>query len=273
MTDIQPTAIDLFCGAGGMSLGFEQAGFDVLAAFDVEDFNVRTHSANFPNTKAMVADLSTITGDDLRSLAALRRKKIDVVFGGPPCQGFSVGGRRDLSDKRNLLLYDFAKLVRQIKPKYFVMENVKGLMSSHAEPVLSSFLRRIKYAGYSVVEPIRVLNAADYGVPQRRWRTFILGHLKGLPAPDYPEPCGCNDGEGQSFTPVVEDAIGDLPIIEDFDDLFEADTYPNGLCATTNRYASSCGRDPKCGAIAPNQERCALVDSPAVYERSIRRTR
>ncbi len=239
MTERRPTAIDLFCGAGGMSLGFEQAGFDVLAAFDVEEFNIQTHSINFPETKAVVADLSSVTGDDLRSMAALGCRDIDVVFGGPPCQGFSVGGKRDLKDKRNLLLYDFAKLVRQIRPKYFVMENVKGLMSSHAALVLESFLRRVKRAGYAIVEPIQVLNAADYGVPQRRWRTFILGYLKELPAPTYPEPCGFADDKGLAYTPVVEDAIGDLPVVEDWDDLFASDVYPNGLRATDNPYALS----------------------------------
>ncbi len=237
MTATRPTAIDLFCGAGGMSLGFEQAGFDVLAAFDVEDFNVRTHSANFPDTKAIVADLSSVTGDELLSLVSLRRKEIDVVFGGPPCQGFSVGGRRDLNDKRNLLLYDFAKLVRQIKPKYFVMENVKGLMLSHAESVLKSFVRRVKRAGYAIVEPLQVLNAADYGVPQRRWRTFVLGHLKDLPAPAYPKPCGFTDDKGLTFTPIVKDAIEDLPVVEDWHELFESDVYPNALAATDSRYA------------------------------------
>ena len=111
------TAIDLFCGVGGMSLGFEQAGFDVLAAFDKEAFNVETHKKNFPKTKCFQVDLGAQSGDSLRNRANLRRRRIDVVFGGPPCQGFSVGGRKDISDKRNLLVYEFSRLVRELRPK------------------------------------------------------------------------------------------------------------------------------------------------------------
>src|SRR5438552_948369 len=144
MQQFRPTSIDLFCGAGGMTLGFEQAGFDVLAAFDLEEINVATHQTNFPGTAAFPVDLSQKTGDSLRQLAKLNGTEIDVVFGGPPCQGFSFGGRQDMEDERNLLVYDFARLVRQLRPKYFVMENVKGLTSPNARPILDSFVRRIK---------------------------------------------------------------------------------------------------------------------------------
>lgn len=233
----RPTSIDLFCGAGGMTLGFEQAGFDVLAAFDLEAFNVATHEANFPGTQAFATDLSKQSGDSLRELAKLNGVEIDVVFGGPPCQGFSFGGHQAVDDDRNLLVYDFARLVRQLQPKYFVMENVKGLMSGKARPILDSFVRRIKKAGYSVVEPIRVLNAADYGVPQRRWRTFILGSRKDVARLEYPEPRGCRDPSGNEFYPVVKDAIADLPVLEDYDDLFEHDVFAGELRKTTNPYA------------------------------------
>lgn len=174
MPSRRPTSIELFCGAGGMTLGFEQAGFDVLAAFDLEPINISTHSNNFPASRAFAADLSVETGESLRRIADVEQSEIDVVFGGPPCQGFSYGGRRDMTDERNQLIFDFARIVRQVRPKYFVMENVRGLMSEKSRPLINSFVRRVKLAGYTVVEPIRVLNAADYGVPQRRWRTFVL---------------------------------------------------------------------------------------------------
>lgn len=243
-----PTAIDLFCGAGGMSLGFEQAGFNVAAAFDLEEFNVRTHSTNFPNTKAYAVDLSNETGDSLRKRADLCSKEIDVVFGGPPCQGFSFGGRQDVDDERNLLVYDFARLVRQLQPNYFVMENVKGLMSARARPILDSFIRRVKRSGYSIVEPIQVLNAADYGVPQRRWRTFVLGYRKGIIAPQYPARRGCCDAKGRQFFPTVSDAIADLPSIEERDELFATDIYNGRLKRTSNPYAQlmrGVTRDPE----------------------------
>lgn len=233
----RPTAIDLFCGVGGMSLGFEQAGFNVVAAFDSEDFNIRSHSLNFPDTKAVVADLSKCSGDDLRKLAKLGRRKVDVVFGGPPCQGFSFGGRQDIEDERNRLVYDFARLIRQLKPTYFVMENVKGLMSSKARPILTAFVRRVRYAGYRVVEPIRVLNAADFGVPQRRWRTFVLGYRKDADPIEYPEPRGCIDELGREFQPVVQDALSDLPVLEEHHELFNLDTYTGTLSTPNTAYA------------------------------------
>ncbi len=234
MTPKRPVAIDLFCGVGGMSLGFEQAGVEVLAAFDSEEFNVGSYKNNFQHTAAISVDLSKTSGDELRRLAKIGRRRVDVIFGGPPCQGFSVGGRRDLSDKRNQLVYDFARLVRQIRPKYFIMENVQGLMSAHSKPVLDSFLRRVKRSGYNVVEPIRVLNAADFGVPQRRKRTIVLGYIKGTLAPEYPEPTECVYASGK---PVVADAISDLPAIDEYDELFEYDLYERSLPRAKSHYA------------------------------------
>src|ERR1035438_2345757 len=114
MNTDRPKSIDLFCGAGGMSLGFEQAGFDVRAAFDCEPWNIATHRKNFPKAVAETVDLSKETGDSLRQKGYLNTQEIDVVFGGPPCQGFSVGGKRDLEDERNLLVYSFARLVREL---------------------------------------------------------------------------------------------------------------------------------------------------------------
>jgi len=237
MAQTRPTSIDLFCGAGGLTLGFEQAGFDVLAAFDLEEFNVSTHQKNFPDSAAFAVDLSEETGDTLREMASLNGTEIDVVFGGPPCQGFSFGGLQDVNDERNQLVYDFARLVRQLQPKYFVMENVKGLMSGKSASILKSLLLRLKRAGYHIVEPIRVLNAADYGVPQRRMRTFILGSRKDVKRLEYPEPCGCRDSSGNEIRPLVRDAIADLPDLERDDSLFERDVFRGRLRQTSNTYA------------------------------------
>jgi DNA (cytosine-5)-methyltransferase 1 len=221
--------MDLFCGAGGMTLGFEQAGFDVVAAFDLENCNVAIHNKNFPKTKAFATNLAKATGKSLRELAHIGNRTIDVVFGGPPCQGFSVGGTRDLDDKRNLLVYEFARLVRELRPRYFVMENVRGLLLEHARPVLESFLRRMKRAGYAIVEPIKSLDAADFGVPQRRARTFILGYRTGLPAPDYPAAISFKNERGKEYKPVVRDALADLPEVESYDELFESDVFEGKL--------------------------------------------
>ena len=229
----RPIGIDLFCGVGGMSLGFEQAGFDVVAAFDFEPRNVETHKKNFPHCKTVQSDISNLSGKQLRIDAAIGDRELDVLFGGPPCQGFSLIGKRRLDDSRNLLLYDFARLVREVKPKYFVMENVAGLMAGAAAKVLKSFIRRVKLAGYNVVEPVRVLCASDYGVPQKRKRVFILGVRKGLPLPSYPDP-----SDYASEKPTVWDAIGDIPNVDGIKYFLDANILIQQL-GKSSSYASS----------------------------------
>lgn len=208
----KPLAIDVFCGAGGMSLGFEQAGFDVVAAFDIEERHVETHRLNFPKTRAVQLDLSKAPGATVRAEAGIGRRAIDVLFGGPPCQGFSVGGLRCETDPRNFLILHFARLVRELHPRYFVVENVEGLLYPHAEEILKSFIRRIRRAKYDVCEPISVLDAADFGVPQHRRRTFILGCRRDLPLPQYPSPRGLVGLDGTAYAPVVSDALAGLGI-------------------------------------------------------------
>ena len=222
-TKTRSLSIDLFAGVGGMSLGFEQAGFDVVAAFDAESRHVVTYNANCPERRAFELDLAKATGRDIRRLAKIGNRTVDVLFGGPPCQGFSVGGRRELDDCRNQMVFHFSRLVRELRPKYFVMENVEGLLLSHAAPILKSLCLRLKRAKYDLVEPIQVLNAADFGVPQRRRRTFILGCRRNVSLPEYPRPRGIRNGNRQLYCPTVRDALSDLPEIELYDELFETD--------------------------------------------------
>lgn len=233
MTVAKPTAVELFCGVGGMTLGFEQAKFDVLAAFDIEERNVATHQRNFPRTSCHVADLSKETGESLRKTATLGDRAIDVVFGGPPCQGFSVGGTQDVDDERNLLVYEFWRLVRQLRPRYFVMENVRGLLAEHAAPILDSFRLRVRRGGYRLVEPIRTLNAADFGVPQVRVRTFVLGYREDQPPLEYPTAPKFEKGT----KPVVRDAFEALPAVDDYPALFDDDVFRGQLDRPTNLYA------------------------------------
>lgn len=236
MPRFRPTAVEFFSGVGGMSLGFEQAGWDVLAAFDIEARNVETYNKNFAGFHAHQADLETAMKDSLCSSAGISGRKIDLVFGGPPCQGFSTGGKRDPKDPRNRLISAFARLVREFRPRYFVMENVEGLTHPHAKPTLDSFLEEMKASGYQVVEPVQVLNAADFGVPQRRRRVFVLGCLKGEVLPVYPKPTK-RRRTASIPTASVRDAIGDLPSVELYDDLLTNDTYTGPLQTTESRYA------------------------------------
>ncbi len=229
----RPVGIDLFCGVGGMSLGFEQAGFDVVAAFDADKITVDTYALNFPTTKAVQADLTKLSGSELRKKAGLGGKDgIAVLFGGPPCQGFSLIGRREVDDPRNRQLYEFARLVRELGPRYFVLENVAGLLAGHAKAFLDSFVRRVKRAGYAV-RKVEVLCASEYGVPQRRERVFVLGAKKALDLPEYPQGKSPASAAWGETAPTVWSAISDLPNVDDVGYLLEEDVLKRKLGKAT----------------------------------------
>ena len=211
---VRPVAVDLFAGAGGLSLGFEQAGFDVLAAVDNDPVHLAVHEFNFPRTHPLCADVAALTKSQLH--AAARKGwgqhnnegewdgQLDCVFGGPSCQGFSDMGTRTLKDPRNQLILSFGRVVCELRPKTFVMENVPGLLFKNARPLLDRLKGMLDEAGYTFVDsgPF-VLDAAEFGVPQARRRAFLVGHLEGF-EPTEIEPCG---------RVTVSDALDDLPNI------------------------------------------------------------
>ncbi len=209
-----------------MSLGFSQAGFKIAAAFDHDQRCIDAHSKNFPRCESTRVDLGTVTGRTLRKRGKLGKTHIDVLFGGPPCGGFSIAGQRAPGDPRNKLLLRFAQLVTDIRPSYFVLENVRGLVMGDANKVLQSFLRSVEKAGYETVRPVRVLNAADYGVPQRRERVFVLGCRAGLVLPAYPLAVTPADS-GRRVT--VADAVEDLVMIDDHAARIDGDVYTGPL--------------------------------------------
>ena len=217
-----------------MSLGFEQAGFDVIAAVDFEPRHVETYSKNFPRCKTLCADLSDISGSQLRSDAGIGDAHIDAVFAGPPCQGFSLIGKRLKNDPRNLLLFDLARRIGELSPSYFAVENVEGILLGDAKNILADFVGQMKKSGYWVVEPIQVLDAAEFGVPQRRRRVFVLGYKGGLSAPIYPTRLFTKNGNGDYLGPTVWDAIGDLPKIEKYKHLLTTDIYRGKLGLATD---------------------------------------
>lgn len=214
-TSKRPIGIDLFAGAGGMSLGFEQAGFDIAAAVEIDPIHCATHEYNFPYSKAICASVTDLTGQGIRQRAGIGAREVDVVFGGAPCQGFSLIGKRVLDDPRNELASHYVRLVAELQPKYCVFENVKGLTLGKHRKFLDEMIAALDKAGYDVVMPYQVLNAADYGVPQSRQRLFLMGSRKDLVAPTYPEP--------QEERATVWDAIGDLPDANTFDELSATD--------------------------------------------------
>lgn len=123
----RPIAVDLFAGAGGLSLGFEQAGFAVAAAVELDPVHAAVHGYNFPQTVVLPQSITQTTGAQVRRQAGLGRQDIDLVIGGPPCQGFSLMGQRLLEDPRNALVREFLRLIRELSPRFFLFENVKGL--------------------------------------------------------------------------------------------------------------------------------------------------
>jgi DNA (cytosine-5)-methyltransferase 1 len=214
-TKRRPIGIDLFAGAGGLSLGFEQAGFDIAAAVEIDPIHCATHEYNFPYSTTICASVVSVTGEDIRRKAGLGHAEIDAVFGGAPCQGFSLIGKRAFDDPRNQLVFHYVRIVAELQPKYFVFENVKGLtLGKHAE-FLNELITALGDAGYDVVLPYRVLNAAAFGVPQDRQRLFVVGARRDLNLPNYPAPIG--------HRTTVWEAIGDLPDADRFDELSEAD--------------------------------------------------
>ena len=195
----RPIAIDLFCGAGGMSLGIERAGFDIALSIDYDGHHVATHERNFPYGKSVCTSVGDINGDQLREMLNYNGE-IDLIFGGPPCQGFSNMGLRDTQDPRNSLVFHYARLVTQVRPKAFIMENVPGLNMGKTSEVFQSFLDELGNS-YNVTLPVRVLTATDFGVPQARSRLFAVGIRNDIgttaeyPAPSkkkYPQ-CGRSD--------------------------------------------------------------------------------
>jgi len=177
MRQFHGSAIDLFAGAGGLSLGLKRAGWQVEAAIEFDTHALATHQANMPE----VLHIS----DDVRTIDFERFWGVDLVAGGPPCQPFSVSGRQRGSEDERDMVPQFVRAVREAKPSCFLMENVHGLATSRFRPYLNSKIAELVGLGYDVHSD--VLDAADYGVPQHRRRLFVVGVPKGVPFA-FPKP-------------------------------------------------------------------------------------
>jgi DNA (cytosine-5)-methyltransferase 1 len=199
------TVIDAFCGAGGLSLGLAQAGLNVVFAFDTDDRAISTYKRNLRG-KCSKLDASRISGSDLQAAADLPGGPLAVLAGGPPCQGFSVQRRGEDVDARNDMLLRFLSWVREIRPQFFLIENVSGLRGKRGQKHLDHALRRGAALGYHC--HVRLLNAAHYGTPQLRNRLFVVGELpvQGKVFFQFPIPTHSNANWA-----TVRHAIGDLP--------------------------------------------------------------
>ena len=176
-SSIRPTAISLFAGAGGCSLGFQQAGFNVLFATDIDDNAVASYRHNFPETPCVAGDVRDLGPEALLERVGLRPSELDILLGGPPCQGFSSAGMKLGEDPRNSLVRHYVRLLEGMRPKWFIMENVEGLLTNdggmHVRDAVEAFIQ----AGYAV--NLEKVYAQGYGVPQRRKRVLIVGNRLG----------------------------------------------------------------------------------------------
>lgn len=217
---MRPIGIDLFAGAGGMSLGFEQAGFDVVAAVEIDAVHSAVHEFNFPNCAVLPRSVVGLSAKEIRQAAGIGARKVDVVFGGAPCQGFSMIGKRALEDPRNALVREFVRIVVDLDASYFVFENVKGLTVGRHRAFLEELIELFQESGYDVRLPWKVLDAANYGVPQHRQRLILMGAKRGLPVPVYPAvrtaAADKVDHQDVPIGPTCVDALGDIPDADSF---------------------------------------------------------
>ena len=198
------TCIDSFCGAGGLGLGLKQAGYNILLSFDIDQICIDTINANkkYFGHPAESADISDMLNGELLKKCNLERGELFLLAGGPPCQGFSIQRRGSDIDKRNELVLKYGKLIEELYPMYFVMENVTGIAGKRGKTILQQLIEDVEKIGYTV--HIKLLDAQDYGVPQRRKRYFIVGERKDLGEHyEYPHPL--------DYRRTVREVIGDLP--------------------------------------------------------------
>ena len=228
----RPLAVDLFAGAGGLSLGLEQAGYEIAAAVEYDPIHAAVHEFNFPYGKTFAADCSKITGEQIRQESEIGDREIHLVAGGPPCQGISMMGKRALDDPRNALLKEFVRLTLELETRYFLMENVAGLMVGGHRQLIDEVVEMVQADGkYRVLTPIRVLSAAEYGTPQARKRVIVLGARSDVELPEYPSPTATPrtikgsipKAGARPLGPSVLDAIGDLPDADAFEELLHED--------------------------------------------------
>ena len=207
--------IDLFCGAGGFSLGFEREGFESVLAIDKWQDAVNTYNHNRKEKCAYSIDIQDYTNEMLEEL--MKSNNIVGIIGGPPCQGFSMVGKREVGDERNSLYLQYVRFVKCVKPAFFILENVKGLLSMEKGLYRDDIIKRFSALGYNV--SYRLLRASDYGVPQSRERVFFVGLNKDL----FGDTFFDFDKIDKAAMVSTSDALSDLPSLDNGED---ATKYP-----------------------------------------------
>lgn len=216
---VQPKVLDVFAGAGGFSLGFEMAGYEIIGGIERDKWAAETFAYNHPTATTIQSEIENVRDSEI--LTRLRNQKLDVLVGGPPCQGFSIckGKSGDPADPRNSLFEEFIRVARLLSPRLVVMENVPNLMNARTasnEPVLGIIEAELRQIGYHVYWA--VLHAAEFGVPQIRKRLFVVGSKVALARP-FPQPTHAAPGNSARNlfqadlpeAPTLWEAISDLP--------------------------------------------------------------
>lgn len=206
MSVTRASVIDLYCGIGGLSLGAVRAGFRLALAVDKDPILLSMHRLNFPGFPHSDANVSKLNGNDLLEAASLSPGKVAGLIGGSPCQGFSRIGKRDHKDERNALFSHFFRLVAELRPAFFVVENVPGILDSRNNGLVAEAQEKVRDV-YNVLTPL-VLDASDFGAPTKRRRVFFVGYL-----PDAVESLTVEDFEREKWLhkTTVKTALAGLP--------------------------------------------------------------
>lgn len=209
MSGSGPKVVDLFSGCGGLSFGLSQVGFDIVLGSDSWKDSLDTFLLNHRGSNTLLGDIRKITSKEI----ARKAGKIDLIVGGPPCQGFSLTGPRNFYDKRNTLYLEFLRVVKDLKPQGFIIENVPGLANLFGGQVKERIIEEFSKIGYTVNS--KILNASDYGVPQNRKRIVFVG-LRSKKKFEFPVPTHFDEKSLPIFDKkiTVWDAIGDLPLLD-----------------------------------------------------------
>jgi DNA (cytosine-5)-methyltransferase 1 len=211
------TSVDLFCGAGGLTEGLRAAGYSARLAVDFDQQAIDTFQHNHPGITAVCADITGLDGERTRELAKLEKGELDLLAGGPPCQGFSLAGQRLPDDPKNKLFLEFVGMARELEPRAILFENVAGIQSMQGGAVVAAIQASFQDLGYTVISGL--LNAAEFGVPQARPRFILIGLRDGVPTLPSPTHRRANLDQAMLFESLlpaisVAEALSDLPRIE-----------------------------------------------------------
>lgn len=206
----KPKVISLFCGAGGCSLGFQNAGYQIIYSADIDKRAIETYKKNFSGTYSEIKDIKELNCQKLLNALNIKSGELDFLIGGPPCQGFSTAGMRFWDDPRNILLKDYIRCLNELRPKWFLMENVEGLLTSKKGEYVFEAAKAFIDLGYSI--RIEKVYSQEYGIPQRRKRVFIIGNRLNIDF-SFPEPI--HQATGRIFknsSIVIKDSLINLPL-------------------------------------------------------------